>query len=366
LVEFISSANTTKSFTQKLNISVCILTKNDQEMIEDCINSVKDFAKEIIVLDYGSTDNTLNIVRSNLNRVYWVKWQKDYSEARNVFFKYATADWILYLDGHEKISEESKKFLTPQLLNKKNVGYIFNVIDYTHNKEVNTFSCRLFKRHNDIKFRLALNESVNTDLQRLSKRNRWPIVPTDILIERYSYKKYFDEIQYHEERLEIARNALEKGVGKLDYTTRLFYKLCEGLSLGCISDYAEGEEVILEVIEMIRSADKQTVYNIPSFIQAFLFLAFKYSKEENYTEGLKILKEGLEIYHDSLMLLIRYVEFLYVLGMYKECLNTIKQIRTMREEDTYYVLDTLDFELIDKLSIKLGRLATEKLETSKK
>lgn len=349
-----------KNNVQKLNISVCILSKNDENLIEECIKSISDFAREIIVIDLGSTDDTVNIARKYTNRIYWGKWNKDWAEARNIFFKYAASEWVLFLDAYEKITESSKKYFNPSLLDKRNVGYIFKVNDMYHDKETESFSCRLFRRTNDIRFKLALGESVNTDLQRVSRKSKLAISPTEILIDRYIYQKYLDDSEFHEERLEISRHAL-KNESKLAKHIKIYYRLCEGLSLGCLGEYDDAEEIILEVLEQIQSFDKNMSYNIPSFMQVFLFLCFKYSKKQKYKEALDYIQQGVEIYHNSLTLLIRYAEQLYMNNKFKETKETLDKIRELIEEEEFYYLEEIDFNLINKLYSKLNKLVKEKL-----
>lgn len=350
----------TKNNTPKLNISVCILSKNDDNLIEECIKSVIDFAREIIVIDLGSTDDTVNIARKYTNRIFWGKWNKDWAEARNIFFKYAASDWILYLDAYEKIQDSSKKYFNPSLLDKKNIGYIFKTNDMYHDKETESFSCRLFRRTSDIRFKLALGESVNTDLQRASRKNKMAIFPTDIVIDRYIFQKYSDDSELHEERLEIVRHAL-KNESKLPRHIRLYYRLCEGLSLGCLGEYDEAEEIVLEVLEQINSVDKNMSYNIPSFMQVFLFLCFKYSKKHNYKDALDYIEQGVNIYHNSLTILIRYAEQLYMNKKYKEAKDVLSKITDLIEEEAFYYLEEIDFSMVNKLHSKLNKLVKAKL-----
>jgi glycosyltransferase involved in cell wall biosynthesis len=95
-------------------ISVCLITKNEEANIENCLKSVKDIAYEIIVVDTGSTDKTKKIA-SKYAKVYDFKWQDDYSKARNESIKHATGDWILVIDADEELSEKSRGYIFPFL-----------------------------------------------------------------------------------------------------------------------------------------------------------------------------------------------------------------------------------------------------------
>jgi glycosyltransferase involved in cell wall biosynthesis len=347
----------------KLSISVCIITKNDENLIEDCIKSVIDFAREIIVVDLGSTDSTVPIVREYTNRIFGHKFNNDYSEIRNLFFKWASSDWILYLDAYERITADSRKNLNAQLLNKKNAGYMFRVTEMGQTSETEYFSMRLFRRHKDIRFKWVLHESVTDDVQRLARRDNLGIITCfDIVIERYLFLKYFDEAEMHAQYIDIARNGLNKD--NLENTIRIAYKIYLAISLNAIGEEEEAETEMEEALEAIRNLDKNTIYNIHIFITPFIFFCFKYSKKEKYSEALKIIEEAVEIYHNSLTVLARYCEQLYMAKQYKKCLDHIAKIKMLLREEEYYMLEAADFAMVYKIIAKLEGLAYEKYQAS--
>jgi len=85
-------------------ISLCMIVKNEENLLGDCLTSVKDFVDEIIVVDTGSTDYTRDIARAFGAKIFHFKWVDDFSKARNESIKHATGDYILVLDADEKIS----------------------------------------------------------------------------------------------------------------------------------------------------------------------------------------------------------------------------------------------------------------------
>ena len=84
------------------SISVCIIAKNEEQMIGDCILSVKDIANEIIVVDTGSNDNTMNICKKLDCRIFQLKWNNDFSESRNFALSKAKSNYILSIDADER------------------------------------------------------------------------------------------------------------------------------------------------------------------------------------------------------------------------------------------------------------------------
>ena len=113
-------------------ISVCIITKNESENLKKCLSLIKPHGVEIVVVDTGSTDNTLEVAHRFTSSVYNFDWCNDFSAARNYAIKKAAHDNIVFLDTDEFITEVSMKEL--EALMEKNplkVGRIHRKNFYT-------------------------------------------------------------------------------------------------------------------------------------------------------------------------------------------------------------------------------------------
>lgn len=82
-------------------ISVCIITKNEAENLQKCLEALKPYPFEIVVTDTGSTDNSLEIARRYTDRVYEFAWINDFSAARNFCISRASHNTVLSLDTDE-------------------------------------------------------------------------------------------------------------------------------------------------------------------------------------------------------------------------------------------------------------------------
>ena len=89
-----------------MSLSLCMIVKDEGKFLEGCLESVKNFVDEIVIVDTGSTDNTIQIAEKFGAKVVKHNWDNSFSEARNVSLKHATKDWILVLDADERISEK--------------------------------------------------------------------------------------------------------------------------------------------------------------------------------------------------------------------------------------------------------------------
>ena len=90
-------------------ISLCMIVKNEESCLGKCLDSLKGIVDEMIVVDTGSTDNTINIAKERGAQVYNFKWTGDFSDARNYAFSLATCDYIYSADADEEIDEENRQ-----------------------------------------------------------------------------------------------------------------------------------------------------------------------------------------------------------------------------------------------------------------
>ncbi len=88
-------------------LSLCMIVKDEEYFLPMCLDSVKDYVDEIIIVDTGSTDNTVEIAKRYNAKIYHHPWENSFSKARNHSLKYATCDWILILDADEEIDKEN-------------------------------------------------------------------------------------------------------------------------------------------------------------------------------------------------------------------------------------------------------------------
>lgn len=92
-----------------ISISLCMIVKNEEDVIGRCLESVKNVADEIIIVDTGSQDKTEEIARKYTKNIYHFAWIDDFSAARNFSFSKATKDYILWLDADDVIEEKYQK-----------------------------------------------------------------------------------------------------------------------------------------------------------------------------------------------------------------------------------------------------------------
>ncbi len=90
-------------------ISICVIAKNEEKHMENFLSSIKNhfegYPYELVIVDTGSTDKTVEIAKKYTNRVLYFEWIKDFSAARNFSIQKASHNWILVLDCDEYVTD---------------------------------------------------------------------------------------------------------------------------------------------------------------------------------------------------------------------------------------------------------------------
>ena len=92
-------------------VTLCMIVRNEERFISQCLTSVRQFVDQMVVVDTGSTDSTIAIARELGAEVHEHPWNGDFSEARNQSIAYATGTWVLVLDADETLAERDARQL---------------------------------------------------------------------------------------------------------------------------------------------------------------------------------------------------------------------------------------------------------------
>ena len=105
-----------------MNLSLVMIAKNEEKNIAKSLNSVKDLVNEIIVVDSGSTDNTIEITQQCGAKVFKRDFDS-FSNQKNYALSLATNEWVLHLDADEVLSPELKQEIAQTIINTEYAGF---------------------------------------------------------------------------------------------------------------------------------------------------------------------------------------------------------------------------------------------------
>ncbi len=166
-------------------LTLSMIVKNEEKYLHDCLRSVNDIADEIVLVDTGSSDNTINIAKEFNARIYNYPWCDDFSAARNFALGKSTGDWILYLDADERLSGKSVFELKNIIKRNEPSGYrcIVNSVDEMNGRPNFMRYTRLFRNSPDIKFIGKIHEQIDDSLL----KNGFKILDTNVEIIHIGY-----------------------------------------------------------------------------------------------------------------------------------------------------------------------------------
>lgn len=146
------------------SLSVCLIAKNEEKILARCLNCVRQFADEIVIVDTGSTDKTKAIASVFTKNVYDFSWVNDFSKARNFSFEKASCDFIMWLDADDVVTNENiKKINELKKINFPADVYFFKydiAFDESGNSTFSYYRERIVRRSMNFKWEGFVHEVI--------------------------------------------------------------------------------------------------------------------------------------------------------------------------------------------------------------
>lgn len=146
-------------------VSACIIARNEESNIGDCLRALQGFAGEILVGDTGSADRTMDIAREFGAKIIQVPWTNDFSAARNAVLEAATGTWLLSVDCDEVLRPEGIADSLEHLSNDDlPPALLVRVINhYPRGRRLDMLAPRLFRRNAGFRYVHPLHEQLDAD-----------------------------------------------------------------------------------------------------------------------------------------------------------------------------------------------------------
>jgi glycosyltransferase involved in cell wall biosynthesis len=192
-----------------IKLSACLIVKNEQQYLSQCLGSLKAFADEIIVIDTGSTDRTIAIAKAHQAKVWSMSWDYDFSKARNYSIAQATGEWIIVIDADEILEPSAIATLQSVMQNPNCIAANLLRLEIGARQTPYSFVLRLFRNHPAIAFQGIYHESIDQTISKLQiTEPQWQVVNIDIpAIKHYGYAA--DAIT-HKNKYEFALKMMHK------------------------------------------------------------------------------------------------------------------------------------------------------------
>lgn len=274
-------------------ISICMITKNEEAFLANALESVKDLVQEIIVVDTGSMDKTLEIAKKYNARVFNFKWVDNFSTARNYSLEQAREPWILVLDADETISKEDCETIKKLIQNASNDIRAISIIQYNYTNDKNSanfiqlekpymnFSgyvpaeiVRIFRNDPKIRFEGAVHETVKESISRIGGK----LIRTDIPIHHFQFikgnvkEKQLKYLEIYEKNIDSYPN---KAKAYRDIAAIYF-------------NFKEDYEKAIGYFEKSKELD-------PKHVTTYIGLGWCYLKSNDYEKAIDTFIEALKL-----------------------------------------------------------------------
>ncbi|UJS21767.1 MAG: glycosyltransferase [Candidatus Brocadia sp.] len=257
-----------------IQLSACLIVKNEAFLLPYCLDSIGAFVDEIIVVDTGSTDETIKIANKYKAKVSQFPWTEDFSAARNHSISCARGEWILYIDADEAIDRVNAGKIHDAIKRKDIMGITVRqcIPQRINNIATAYYSeyCRIFRRHKDVRFKGKIHEQILPSIERLGGK----VLRTDIVFNHWAYG-----INEEKKRRRAERNLryLLDEVENAPYDPFVYFNL--GIT------YCELGKKDAAICSLQRTIDLYTGNIKRELIgQAHLWLAKLYLELDNFTK----------------------------------------------------------------------------------
>lgn len=312
-----------------LPVSLCMIARNEEKYIRNCLESAKDLVNEIIIIDTGSTDKTKEICKNYTNKIFDFAWNENFSDARNFAIDKATSDWILWIDADETLDVKNLEVLFAELEKKEKDIYLIQILNYygdfpPDKYKANLFwTNRLFRNYKGFKFSGAIHEQLSLSN---TENNYTEEFTHNIIIHHYGY---MNNIIQEKKKTERNLSILESQRITCDHNPWIdYYIASEYCQLG--KYYEAFEQVNLSIVSFIKKQQlpPSLLYKLKYHILITL---------ENYNGASLGIEKAIELYPKYVDLHFYKGIILFEKEMYKEAISTFNNCLSLKEFQSQYL-----------------------------
>lgn len=300
-------------------LSACLIAKNESLTLERCLTSLQGLVDEVILVDTGSTDNTVDIALSHGAKVYHFTWDDDFSHARNEAIRHASGDWILVIDADEYVDEEKKVGFRDYLESTLAEGIFISIINYLGSlshitKAMPIRVMRVFRNRH--LYEGAVHEQIATSVFRSGK----PVDTQEFVLHHVGYTEEFVKQRGKSERnLSLLTKLLEEAPDDLFTRSNLMAEyIIKGEWPRCL-------ELAEETFGMILKMPMQDWPNFASRVHMHWTMALW---QTNHCEkALTVAKDGIRYFPWYTDIKKQYASMLLDNGQWFEAKAILEQCR---------------------------------------
>jgi glycosyltransferase involved in cell wall biosynthesis len=295
-------------------ISACMIVKNEEAFLPRCLASIRKLADEIVLVDTGSSDQTLEIAREFGCKIYHFPWNGDFSAARNESLRYASGEWILVIDADEEVPADTSRKIRSYLDNPQ--YEIISISVYNKSLEtgrVSSFlpSVRFFRRRLGLSYQGIVHN-------RLALPSNVPVTRCDIRLYHYGYDQSREKLEDKKAR---SRQLLERQLQENPDDVFANFNMAQLLrGLDGTADEATCRRIIEHAQRVVNSPQRDSTGYAGYRLMALVHTAIALCTLKRYDEAEQYCAEALIAKPD-------YVDAMLVLGNVNLAAGKLHQAR---------------------------------------
>lgn len=326
-----------------------MIVRNEERFLEDCLESLKGVADEIVVVDTGSTDRTKQIAAEYGARIFDFPWRDDFSAARNESVDHCLGEWILFIDADERLRPIDKALVKADL---SQPGYTAFTVKY---RPITWFTAfreyRIFRNDPRIRFEGIIHETVLPSVIRVGEEDGLEIGDSVLEIDHLGY----DGEMGHKHKRNLP--LLMKHVEKHPDISFLRWRL--GSVLKALDDSEGAEREWRRAIETIRRRNEVVPRDCQPYYDLIRLLL---EKGEDVS---RLVEEAETLFPDNYLLMWARAMVLMHGGRYEEAAGLFGRLTSLdpdkidpgRISYDRRIFGELSYEPMGTCYFKLGRLA---------
>ncbi len=285
-----------KTLENRATVSACMIVKNEEEMLPGCLNSIRSWVDEIIIVDTGSTDRTVEIAKEFGAKIFHQEWTGNFSFHRNYSIDQAACDWVFIIDADEEVDQAHipliKQALAQQDYRTVTVN-VYNMDPTDRRISSHLPSIRFFRRESGIRYDGIVHNQLQYDKDEKTLK-------AEISIWHYGYNLSSDKM---ERKFERTRVLLEKQIEENPDFAFAHFNLAQLYRSVDYEDKPDAhEKAIYHAARTIElTPEHKTIHLMAHYQKASaLYKLNRYREAEEYALKALKLKDN---YLDPLMLL---------------------------------------------------------------
>ena len=277
-------------------ISLCMIVKDEEAWIGECLDSVKGLVSEMIIVDTGSKDKTVQIAKEKGAQVHNFEWINDFAAARNFSITKASCSWILVLDADERI--DKKDFDKIKLLTADTSKcYLLTQRHYTNDHRLSNYVpcqkehpqwekeyagyfesslARLFPKNEEVKYSGYVHELIEYSIK---ENSRYSLVHSGIIIHHYGHTP---EVAAKKDKRKLYSGLGEAKLSDKENAWKNYFEI--GIEYNINGKLEESEKALSKSAELN-----------PFYVDTWVNLGYVQCELELYKKAEQSLKNALKI-----------------------------------------------------------------------